>query len=158
MRFLAFMQVAAIFAALLVSAGHAQGEENAHSVGCLPALSVKNPASVCTTCHKDGESRWQSNRHRPCTPYCTSCHSGEQLERHHLIGIKVNITPPEGIRLTSDGRSACFTCHDISNKQYDTIRWKAASMFDRMFKSQERYKTYFLVKPNDHGQLCLSCH
>jgi hypothetical protein len=134
-------------------------DEDAHSVGCLPQHSVQNPSLVCAGCHKDSSSRWESNRNRPCTPYCMGCHKKTEMDRHHPVGIELPPAPPEVLlKLTSDNRTACFTCHDLSHPRYDNVRWKAASLFDRLFRPEKRYKTFFLSERNDEGQLCLSCH
>lgn len=134
------------------------GEEDAHSVGCLPKTSVQDASSVCAGCHKDAAARWESNQSRPCTPYCMNCHLKAELDRHHRVEIQLPVIPQKPLKLTADGRNACFTCHDLSRPRYDSERWKAASLYDRMFRPEKRYKTYFLVERNDRGQLCLSCH
>jgi hypothetical protein len=87
-----------------------------------------------------------------------SCHKRAELDRHHRVGITLPGKPAESLMLTPEMKNACFTCHDLSQPRYDSVRWKAASLYDRMFRSQKRYKTYFLVMRNDEGQLCLSCH
>lgn len=133
-------------------------EEDAHSTGCLPGLAVQEPSSACAGCHKDAAARWASRQYRPCTPYCMSCHKRAELDRHHRVGIVLPDKPAESLMLTSDMRNACFTCHDLSRPRYDSVRWKAASLYDRLFRPEKRYKTYFLVMRNDEGQLCLSCH
>jgi hypothetical protein len=133
-------------------------DEDAHSVGCLPKATVQEQWSVCAGCHKDATSRWESNRNRPCTPYCMNCHRKAQMDRHHRVGVELPTMPDQLLRLTADRKNACFTCHDLSRPRYDGVRWKAASLYDRMFHPEKRYKTYFLVERNDQGQLCLSCH
>ncbi len=125
--------------------------EDARTTGCL------QQAPSCVACHEDGEKRWASNRYWACTPYCMTCHR-EQMVRHHKIGIILPKAPENGLRLAVGMRNACFTCHDLSRPRYDTVRWKATSLFDRLFRNEDRYKTYFLTQRNDHGQLCLSCH
>ncbi len=133
-------------------------EEDAHSTGCLPARSVSDPSSACAACHKDASARWESSRYRPCTPYCTSCHKAAEQARHHKVGVSLPEKPDEVLKLEPGMKVACFTCHDLSRPRYDAVRWKSASLFDRMFRAEPRYKTYFLVGRNDEGQLCLSCH
>jgi hypothetical protein len=55
-------------------------------------------------------------------------------------------------------RTGCATCHDLATPRHDQVRWKAESLFDRLFRSQDHYQTYLLVYRNDKGQLCLACH
>lgn len=133
-------------------------EEDAHSAGCLPNATVQDQSSACASCHKDNASRWESSQHRPCTPYCVNCHTKTEMSRHHHVGIELPRVPDEVLKLTADMKLACFTCHDLSRPRYDSVRWKASSLYDRIFRSEKRYKTYFLSKRNDEGQLCLTCH
>jgi hypothetical protein len=133
-------------------------EEDAHSVGCLPKNTVQNPSSVCAGCHNDSMGRWESNWSRPCTPYCMSCHKKNEMDRHHTVGSELPKAPDATLILTAENKTACFTCHDLSHPRYDSVRWKAASLFDRLFRPEKHYKTYFLSEQNDRGQLCLSCH
>jgi hypothetical protein len=80
------------------------------------------------------------------------------MGRHHKVDVVLENEPENGLKLTTDHRDACFTCHDLSRPRYDSARWKAVSLFDKMFRQEARYKTYFLVQRNDSGQLCLNCH
>lgn len=138
--------------------GFSLEDEDAHSVGCLPKNTIQNPSSVCAGCHNDSMSRWESNWNRPCTPYCMSCHKKTEMDRHHTVGSELPKAPDEVLKLTAEKKTACFTCHDLSHPRYDSVRWKAASLFNRLFHPEKRYKTYFLSEQNDQGQLCLSCH
>ena len=133
----------------------ALAEENATTTGCLPATG----AAACAACHPaDAASRWADHPYRPCTPYCQTCHRQEQMSRHHNVGTALSRVPSTELPLTSGKKVACITCHVLSRPRYDTVRWKAASLYDRMFRSEPRYKTYFLAFRNDQGQLCLACH
>lgn len=130
--------------------------EDAHSAGCLPPASVQHQA--CAACHKDAPKRWAANQSRPCTPYCATCHKKTETERHHPVGVVLPKAPEEGLPLLAGNKMACATCHDLSKPRFDSVRWKAASLFDRIFREELRYKTFFLSHRNDKGQLCLSCH
>ncbi len=133
--------------------------EDARTTGCLPPLSLTPQSSACAPCHKDSEARWAASQYRACSPYCLSCHAKRpDIVRHHPVGVLLPAKPPAVIRLTADGRNACFTCHDLSRPRYDSTRWKSASLFDRLFRNEPRYKTYFLLMRNDQGQLCQNCH
>ena len=114
--------------------------------------------AVCVSCHEDGQRRWESNQFQPCTPYCMSCHQKSEMDRHHTVGTVLPAPPGNGLHLTAEQKVNCATCHDLSRVRYDSERWKAASLFDRLFHNESRYKTYFLVMRNDQGQLCLTCH
>ena len=115
-------------------------------------------AAACVSCHEDGQQRWTLSQYQPCTPYCIACHKKPEMERHHTVGTLLEGIPANVLHLSSDKKVACNTCHDMSRTRYDSERWKAASLYDRMFHKETRYKTYFLVMRNDKGQLCLTCH
>jgi len=132
--------------------------EDARDAGCLPLASVTPQSSVCVSCHQDSEQRWKSNQYRPCSPYCFSCHKRTEMDRHHPVGVLLESVPDAAVLVTADKKNACFTCHDLSRPRYDSVRWKSASLFDRLFREESRYKTYFLAMRNDQGQLCQTCH
>jgi hypothetical protein len=131
---------------------------DARTAGCLPPASLPSPATVCSSCHEDSQKRWAARQNQPCTAYCMSCHKKAEMERHHTIGSVLPDIPGEVLRLTEDKKTACFTCHNLSQPRYDSVRWKAASLFDRLFRSESRYKTFFLAQRNEQGQLCQNCH
>lgn len=158
MNFRSSMLLAVLLLSVATLAVSTADEEDASTVGCLPPHGAAAPQSACASCHADAGKRWQEHGSGPCTPYCSGCHKGEQLARHHAVGVALEGEPEGGLRLTGAGRIACFTCHDLSRSRYDGERWKAASLYERMFRAQPRYKTYFLVQRNDNGQLCLNCH
>ena len=80
------------------------------------------------------------------------------MDRHHPVGVLLESVPDAAVLVTADKKNACFTCHDLSRPRYDSVRWKSASLFDRLFREESRYKTYFLAMRNDQGQLCQTCH
>ncbi|MDD2894171.1 MAG: hypothetical protein PHF20_09620 [Halothiobacillaceae bacterium] len=130
--------------------------EDARSTGCLPR---QTPQQTCAACHpQDAAQRMASARNTPCTPYCATCHKGEEMARHHTVGSELSRTDAMPLHLGGGQRIACATCHDLSRQRYDSVRWKAGSLFDRLFRDAPRYKTYFLSMRNDQGQLCLTCH
>ena len=148
-RTLAGAVLACLALALLAAA-----EEDAGTTGCL----AKSPAA-CAACHPgDAQERWSSHRHRACSPYCQTCHGKATLAQHHNVGTRLSKNPGPELPLTQDRRVACGTCHLLSRPRYASVRWKAASLFDRLISSETRHKTYFLSIRNDKGQLCLACH
>lgn len=80
------------------------------------------------------------------------------MEKHHTIGGKLERTPQPPLRLDARSQLTCCTCHHLGRPRHDRIRWKAESLFDRVFRRQDRHKTYLLVVRNDRGQLCKACH
>jgi hypothetical protein len=156
---LRLLWLVACTALLLPLCGLTADEEDASDAGCLPKPVVAAPAFVCAACHPDDAlQRWDSQRGQACTPYCAGCHLKTQMSRHHKVGLLLLGEPDAPLRLTAEHKNACFTCHDLARPRYDSVRWKAASLFDKMFRQEARYKTYFLVQRNDSGQLCLNCH
>lgn len=132
--------------------------EDARSVGCLPSESVQTPSSVCAACHADAPQRYADRHHHPCTQYCMQCHQKAEMDRHHTVGTPLPRDAHEALLLTSKKQIACVTCHNMSQPRHDKVRWKATSLFDRLFHNQSQYPTYFLAMRNDQGQLCLICH
>lgn len=115
-------------------------------------------AATCAACHADAPGRWEAHGDRPCTPWCLTCHGKAEMDQHHPVGTVLRKKPGPDFPLTADGRMACSTCHLMSRPRTDTVRWKASSLFDRLFHGESRYKTYYLTERNDQGQLCLACH
>lgn len=145
--------VRAVLAGLALAA-LAAVEEDAASTGCL----AKSPAA-CATCHPgDAQARWNNHQHRACSPYCQTCHGKATMAQHHNVGTLLTRNPGPELPLSHDNRVACGTCHLLSRPRYDSVRWKAASLYDRLISSETRHKTYFLSIRNDKGQLCLACH
>jgi len=124
----------------------------------MPGNRALKDASACTACHQDAQKRWTTHRARPCTPYCLTCHTQAAMAQHHSVDVPLLKSLPTPLPLTKEQRMGCSTCHDLSRAREDLVPWKAESLFDRMFRKQRRYKTYFLVQRNERGQLCRTCH
>lgn len=151
--------LALVLVLLLPSAVLSVDAEDARSVGCLPKGAVETASAACASCHKeDAVSRYEKEQSKACVPYCMSCHKKDEMERHHTVGTELTQMPETALHLSAGSRIACATCHDMSRARYDSVRWKATSLFSRMFRNEVRYKTYFLTMRNDAGQLCLTCH
>lgn len=136
----------------------AEDLEDARTTGCLQRDGAKPASAACASCHADSEKRFTTNQHRPCSAYCTSCHKKAEMERHHTVGTELVRDVASHLPLTSKKQIACSTCHNLAQPRYDKLRWKSASMFDRIVHKENRYRTYFLSMKNDQGQLCLTCH
>lgn len=140
----------ALLAAVLLFALAARGED----APCLAAA----PAA-CAACHKDDAAvRYGADRMQPCAGYCGTCHAPKEMGRHHSIGSRLERTKQVPLRLDGQGRTTCATCHQLGRPRYDARPWKAESLFDRLFRRQDRHKTYLLAVRNDRGQLCKACH
>ncbi|MDY6934845.1 MAG: hypothetical protein SVZ03_11590 [Spirochaetota bacterium] len=111
----------------------------------------------CTECHRKGELKNnQYNVIQTCDNLCLKCH--KDITSHHEIGLKIEDQLHQKLHLTEKNRIACFTCHNLGIKRFDSSSWKAESLFESMFKRKSRYKTYYLAIKNDKGQLCKKCH
>lgn len=156
----ALMAMFVLLAINLLTLGGARAleVEDAHSTGCLPRSA--KPQQACAACHKqDADSRWRSAQATPCTPYCATCHKKEETERHHSVNAELSVESQDVTLHLAQGKlMGCTTCHDLSRPRFDSVRWKAASLFERMFRESPQYKTYFLSMRNETGQLCLVCH
>jgi len=113
----------------------------------------------CMECHTKEEAISFKNRTtESCSVFCASCHEQTlDLEAHHKVSQRMTTKIPRGIRLLNN-RVTCFTCHDLKSKRFDNSSWKAESLYESLFDSKEIYKTYFLIKKNNEGQLCKTCH
>lgn len=124
-----------------------------------PGCHAAQEEGACAGCHKDdARARWEASRYRPCTAWCLTCHAKGEMDRHHTVGTVLRKDPGPAYPVTKDRRMTCATCHDLSRQRFDAVRWKASSLYDRLFRGEARYPTYFLAQRNDQGQLCLACH
>lgn len=127
--------------------------------GPAPDPHAGRSEAACVRCHAaDAPARWAAHGDAPCTPWCLTCHGKPEMDQHHPVGMALRKPPGPAFPLTAEGRMACFTCHLLSRPRYDTVRWKASSLFDRLFRAKPQYRTYYLTERNDQGQLCLACH
>lgn len=125
----------------------------------MPGRTAAQQAAACGPCHRDeAPARWSEHRDHACSAYCQTCHLSADMARHHAVGIALEKVPKAHLPLASGRRTACFTCHTLTRPRYDQVRWKAESLFGRLFRRDERQKTYLLVTRNDRGQLCHACH
>jgi hypothetical protein len=112
-------------------------------------------ASNCTQCHSKND-RKISDPATPCSELCFTCHY--DMKNHHAINVKVSGKTPEELRLTGKKRLSCNTCHRPDSARFDSSSWKAESLYEKAFGGKSQYKTYFLIKKNNDGQLCKTCH
>ncbi len=113
--------------------------------------------SLCLDCHgrEEMETRY-GDLSRACDAACFKCHKG--MEGHHKTGMAVDFKVPGRIRLVSENRVGCITCHDLTVERYCDRCRKAQSLFARVFSAKKQHKSYYLVMDNRKGQLCKKCH
>ncbi len=113
--------------------------------------------SECIKCHIDQNIQVKIERpSKADDAFCMKCHNN--MKAHHPVGIRMKGTIPDGLELTTKNKIACFSCHNLEHKRFDDAPWKAESLYDSMFKKQNKYKTYYLIEKNNEGQLCSKCH
>jgi hypothetical protein len=114
-------------------------------------------ANNCATCHnKINKNIKLSDPALACAPQCLTCH--KEMKNHHAINNKIIEKLPEEFILTGKKRLTCITCHNLKENRFDSKSWKAESLYEKIFSGTPRYKTYFLIKKNNNGQLCKTCH
>lgn len=116
-----------------------------------------NSYTHCLSCHDKSEiSTRLKNPAKSCDVYCLKCH--KNMNEHHPVGAAVKGSLPEKIILSEKGKIACFSCHNLNIVRFDSVSWRAESLYESIFHSRGRYKTYFLVIKNSNGELCRKCH
>jgi hypothetical protein len=113
--------------------------------------------SLCLECHsrEEMETRYTDSS-RSCDNACFKCH--KNMEGHHKTGMEVDFKVPTEIKLTSENRVACVTCHNLKVERFGSQCRKAQSLFARVFSTKKQHKSYYLVMDNRKGQLCKKCH
>lgn len=115
-----------------------------------------NSSKYCLECHTRTEAQSFENRlTKSCNVYCETCH--QDLGAHHKVDQVLEGKTPGDLELLN-GRMACFTCHDLDTPRYDSVSWKAESLYESLFSSKKVYRTYFLTIRNNEGKLCKQCH
>lgn len=125
----------------------------AHEPSSHPTWNVE----ACVSCHAAKAERpmLEARITVPCKTMCVSCHS---MKSHHPVGVKIDAEVKPPLRLTSEGRNTCVTCHDVTRSRTESVPWVSQSFIQRVMSRSKEHKTYFLVMRNDHGQLCRNCH
>ncbi len=117
-----------------------------------------NDNGKCMACHNTDRMKQKIKKTADaCDRFCISCHR-KTADKHHNTGMLIRERETLSLPLTGSGRMACITCHDLKIKRYDNTSWKAQSLFDRTFRSKDRYNTYYLTEKNNDGALCQKCH
>lgn len=113
--------------------------------------------SNCADCHKEEKKlKYSKIPLKICDTFCLTCH--KDVGVHHKVGIRNKFHNRNKLQLTEKNRIACITCHDISQKRFDSISWRAESLYESIFKNNKQYKTFYLVIRNNNGALCKNCH
>ena len=120
-------------------------------------IECRQDIAACDLCHQvDAAIAREAGVENACSQYCGTCHKDKGT--HHPIGMALPADKTDGLRLSLNHSVACISCHRINMDRFSDQSWKAESAFDHLFKKQAKYKTYFLAKRNNKGQLCMVCH
>lgn len=115
-----------------------------------------NSEKYCAECHTQAETSSFKNRTtKSCSVYCSTCH--EDLGAHHKVDLRLTKKIPKKLEFLN-GKIACFTCHNLKSKRFDSVSWKSESLYESWFNSKKVHNTYFLTIRNNEGQLCKKCH
>lgn len=126
--------------------------------GRVAAHDESRAVERCAECHAAGDPRRTSPSARGgCDAQCVRCHAADTAV-HHPTGANIPPLSEPSLQRSSGGRIACRTCHDLARPATDSVPWRAQSLFDAVFRRQQRYSTYHLAMRNQRGQLCQSCH
>lgn len=109
----------------------------------------------CLRCHLKNDKKIKDTN-IICAELCLTCH--KEMKNHHIINVKIVEKLPGELKLTEKKRLTCISCHNLNNMRLDKSSWKAESLFDKAFTGTSQYKTYYLIKKNNDGQLCKTCH
>jgi hypothetical protein len=144
-------------AALLVVSGWGAAQERARGARVMEHDQSRQ-VERCAACHAADDPRRTANATRGgCDQQCISCHAADTTGHHPIGALVPNLREP-ALQRSSRGRIACRTCHDLERTPSDTVSWRAQSLFDAVFRRQDRYPTYHLAMRNQRGQLCQTCH
>ena len=120
----------------------------------MPFITSK---SSCVKCRQKNNLKSMINDPAiACDASCLECH--KNTDKHHSVGMRPDNRLKANLRLTHDNKIACITCHDLNFNRFDDTSWRSESLFEKIFNSNERYKTYYLIINNSNGQLCKKCH
>jgi hypothetical protein len=111
--------------------------------------------AYCSNCHLKNDKKI-INTKIICSQLCLTCHN--EMENHHIINVKIVGKLQEDFNLTEKKRLTCISCHSLNSTRFDNSSWKAQSLYEKAFTGKSQYKTYYLIKKNNDGQLCKTCH
>ncbi|MDY6968910.1 MAG: cytochrome c3 family protein [Spirochaetota bacterium] len=129
----------------------------AYDIETVKIMPFVSSRSYCTKCHKQTNlKKDKENRLLTCDNLCLTCH--KDRNRHHRVGLIIKDIIPKEFYLTKNNKIACYTCHNLNIKRFDSLSWRAESLFESIFRIKSKYKTFYLSMRNNNGQLCKKCH
>lgn len=146
-------------------------------LACLVAVwagvstAAENPHKVfadrgrCTECH-EGVPRKDAPRaglrlKKDIVALCLGCHRDKDVSALHPVDIRPGPQGPRDLPLDERGAITCATCHNVHGPFEADAPFVAEALSKRLlsvFQTKKKYRTFFLRRRNDNGQLCLGCH
>jgi hypothetical protein len=145
-----------IFAIMLFLTGiavFAQMSIDTETEKIMPFVTNKK---ICMDCHAQKLPNVVNEPYKACDTYCLTCHK-DMASKHHPSGVRMK-NAPQTMELTSTQRIACITCHNLSEKRFDSSPWRSQSLYDSLFPSNKQHHTFYLKEKNVNGEMCEKCH
>lgn len=145
----------AVAVLLLLLASPATGEGDPHGL-------LSDPER-CLRCHQEVPEPGDRTvkLRRDVVSLCLECHREKELSALHPVDIRPGTQVPPDLPLDEQGTITCATCHDPHGTFEADEPYVAESLSRRLvslFTGRRKYRTFYLRRPNDKGQLCLTCH
>ncbi|MBF0545929.1 MAG: cytochrome c3 family protein [Candidatus Riflebacteria bacterium] len=104
----------------------------------------------CIYCHTDNSDKYVISS--SASEWCVKCHPDSETMGHPT---KIQATPSSRLPLDSEKKMNCLTCHSPHRQALATESWVPGSL-DQL--KNDEHPTYLLIKRNNNGELCKSCH
>ncbi len=148
----------AMASALYVFAVPAQGGSDPHS--------SLDTSGACGDCHLDEVKRGQPVQRplrfkKDIVSICLGCHLEKDVSTLHPVDIRPGMEVPADLPLDEEETITCATCHNPHMRFEGKKPFVAEELTKRLlslFTINKTYRTFYLRRANDKGQLCKSCH
>ncbi|GAB4265624.1 MAG: hypothetical protein Kow0092_18090 [Deferrisomatales bacterium] len=118
----------------------------------------------CERCHlatPDPGAAATAGLRKDVVGLCLECHRDKDLSALHPVDIRPGAQVPDDLPLDDHGTITCATCHDPHGPYEADEPYVAQALSRRLLSlltGRRRYRTFYLRRRNDEGQLCLACH
>lgn len=116
----------------------------------------------CLDCHAEVPRRGATLRFKKdVVTLCLDCHREKDLSALHPVDVRPGSKVPRDLPLDDRGAITCATCHNPHRPAEGTEPYVAQPLYERLLSAlggDRQYRTFYLRRRNDEGQLCLGCH
>ncbi|MBI5017003.1 MAG: hypothetical protein HZB55_16150 [Deltaproteobacteria bacterium] len=144
-------------AALVTLAGTAAAPR-----GALDPHAFLSDRRHCMDCHADPPRKGVRPRFKKdVVALCLDCHREKDLTALHPVDVRPGSKVPRDLPLDERGAITCATCHNPHQALEAEVPYVAQPLYQRLLSvlgRGRRYRTFYLRRRNDEGQLCLGCH